>query len=62
MRTLLGVRIATICAGFYLCILANNLYTFFPSPETLCENELKGDGLINLAEVISMQPSIQAMA
>jgi hypothetical protein len=43
-------------------ILAKNISTFCPSPESLCEAEFKGDGLINLAEDISRQPSIQGVS
>jgi hypothetical protein len=31
-------------------------------PETFCEAEFEGDGLINLMEEISWHPSIQAVA
>jgi hypothetical protein len=44
------------------CILAKNLPTFCPCPETLCEAKCKSDGLANLLEGISMQHINQAVA
>jgi hypothetical protein len=47
----------------HLCyILAKNLPMFCPQPKTLWGTEFKGNKLINLAEEISTQPSIQALA
>lgn len=41
--------------------LEENLSTFYSSPETLWETETKSSRLVNLAEEISRQPSIQAI-
>jgi hypothetical protein len=43
-------------------ILAKNLSTFCPCPETLSEAEFKGDGLINLAKEILRLHNIKAVA
>jgi hypothetical protein len=43
----------------HLCyMLAKNLATFCPCPETLREAEFEGDRLINVVEEISRQSSI----
>lgn len=43
-------------------LLAKNLSTFWPCPETLCKAEFKGDELTNLAEKISRHHNIQVVA
>jgi GTP cyclohydrolase FolE2 len=42
--------------------VANNYFTFCPCSEALCEAEFKGDGLVYLAEEISRQHNVQAVA
>jgi hypothetical protein len=42
--------------------LSKNLAIFCPCPETLKDAKFKGDGLTNLAEEISRELSIQAVA
>lgn len=37
------------------CTLVENLSAFYPCPETLQKNEIKGDRLNNLVEEISSQ-------
>jgi hypothetical protein len=46
----------------HLCyIVTNNLPTFCPCPNTLWETGLKDDGPMNLAEEISMNPTLQVV-
>lgn len=43
-------------------ILARNMSSFCPCPNSLCETEFESGRLINLAEEISVQSNTQAVA
>jgi hypothetical protein len=47
--------------GHSYYILAKNFSTFYLCPETLSDAEFKSNGLINLAEEISIKHSIQTV-